>query len=67
MRKVVARSVHMSPRYLRSKPAEGLEVGVQLEESICNLEHENMRVIVFMTDQNGFTRPPHTIAVVVFL
>jgi hypothetical protein len=39
----------------------------QLEESIRDLQHEDMRMVVFMANQDALTSPSHTITVVMFL
>ena len=38
---------------------------VQLEEGVCDLQHEDVRVVVLVADQNGFARPSHAVLVVV--
>ena len=40
---------------------------LQLEESIGDLQHQDMRMIVFMADQNPFASPPHPMLLVVLL
>ena len=37
----------------------------QLEESVGNLEHQDVRVIVFMADQNTLTSPSHAMLLIV--
>lgn len=39
---------------------------VQLKEGICNLQHEDMRVIMLVTNQNAFAGPSHAMFCVVF-
>jgi len=46
---------------------QGGRFNEQLEKGIGNLQHENMRVIVLMTDENALTRPSHAILLVMFL
>ena len=35
--------------------------GVQLEESVCNLQHEDVRVVVLMADEDAFACSSHSI------
>lgn len=35
-------------------------VARQLEKCICDLKHQNVRVVVFMTNEDALTRAPHT-------
>lgn len=39
---------------------------VQLEEGVCDLEHEDMRVVMLVADQDAFTRPSQTMFLVMF-
>lgn len=39
---------------------------IQLEEGVGNLQHEDMRVVVLMADQDAFTGTAHTMLCVVF-
>lgn len=44
----------------------GLEVVArQLEERVCNLQHQDVRVIVFMTDEDAFTGTAHAMELIV--
>jgi len=38
---------------------------VQLEEGVCDLQHEDVRVVVLMADQDAFTSPSHAMLRVV--
>lgn len=40
---------------------------LQLEEGIGDLQHQNMRMVVLVADQNGLASPPHTMLVIVLL
>ena len=40
---------------------------VQFEEGIGDLEHENVRVTVFVTDEDTLARPPHSMLFIVLL
>lgn len=40
---------------------------VQLEERIRDLQHQNVRVVVLVTDQNALTRPAHAMLLVMLL
>ena len=40
---------------------------VQLEEGICDLQHQDVWVIVLMTDENALTSAAHAMMFVVFL
>ena len=42
----------------------GLCAGVQLEECICNLQHEDVRVVVLVADKYAFTCPSHAMFLV---
>ena len=59
---VVARSVSTLVAKLRP-----CIVNVQLEEGICNLQHQNVRMVVLMADQHALARAPHAVLRVVFL
>ena len=39
---------------------------VQLKEGICNLQHEDMGVIMLVANQNAFAGPSHAMFCVVF-
>ena len=39
----------------------------QFEESIGNLQHQDVGVVVLVADQDAFARPPHAMLLVVFL
>lgn len=41
-------------------------MSVQLKKGIRNLQHQNMRMVMLMTDQHSLARAPHAILVVVF-
>jgi len=38
---------------------------VQLEEGVCDLQHEDVRVVVLMADQDAFASPSHAMLRVV--
>lgn len=59
---VVARPIRMS-----STSEYRGRIYAQLEEGIRNLQHEDMWVVVLMTDQDAFARPSHATCLVVFL
>jgi hypothetical protein len=59
---VVARSMQALVAKLRICIAN-----VQLEKGICNLQHQNVRMVVLMADQHALARPPHPVLRVVFL
>lgn len=40
---------------------------LQFEESIRDLQHEDVRVVVFVADEDAFTGSSHAMFVVVFL
>lgn len=40
-------------------------MGVQLEKGVCDLQHENVRVVVVVAYENAFASPPHAILNVV--
>jgi hypothetical protein len=46
--------------------AHGLQ-NLQLEESIRNLQHQNVWMIMFMAYQNTFASSPHAILLIMFL
>lgn len=39
----------------------------QLKESIRNLQHQHMRMVMLVADKNALARPSHSILVVVLL
>lgn len=39
---------------------------LQLEEGIGDLQHQDMRMVVFMADENGFAGSSHAMFLVVF-
>ena len=39
---------------------------VQLEEGVRDLQHEDVRVVVLVADQDAFARPSHAMFLVVF-
>ena len=41
--------------------------GLQLEESICDLQHQDVWVVMLMAHQHALARPPHAMLLVVFL
>lgn len=43
---------------------EGCE-RVQLEEGVCDLQHEDVRVVVLVADQDAFASPSHAMLRVV--
>lgn len=43
------------------------ELHLQLEEGVCDLQHEDVRVVVLVADQHTLARPSHTMFLVVFL
>lgn len=38
---------------------------IQFEESVCNLKHKNMRVIMFVAHQDTLASPSHAIVFIV--
>lgn len=44
-----------------------LRAHVQLEERICDLKHEYMRMTVVVHNENSFYRPPHAEVLIVVL
>jgi hypothetical protein len=38
----------------------------QLEEGIRDLQHQDMRMVVFMADQDALTCPSHSMFLIVF-
>jgi hypothetical protein len=40
---------------------------LQLEKGIGDLKHENMWMIVLMTDENSLTCPPHAMLIIMLL
>ena len=44
-----------------------LEVYVQFKESIRNLQHQDMRVVMFMANQDPFASPSHAIFIIMLL
>lgn len=39
----------------------------QLEKGVRDLQHQDMRVIMLMTNQDALTRPPHAMLLIMFL
>lgn len=39
---------------------------LQLEEGVCDLQHEDVRVVVLVADQDAFASPSHAMLRVVF-
>jgi hypothetical protein len=58
---VVARSIPALVAKLRM-----CITNVQLEERVCNLQHQNVGMVVFVADQHALARPPHAMLLVVF-
>lgn len=41
-------------------------VARELKERVCNLQHQDVRVIVFVTDKDAFTGSAHSMELIVF-
>jgi hypothetical protein len=64
MLKIVARS-RLTSAVVREKEMEKRN-RLQLEESIGDLQHQYMRVVMFMAHQNTLASPPHAVLLIVF-
>lgn len=42
-------------------------MNAQLEEGVCDLQHQDVRVVVLVADEDGFARSAHAVLVVVLL
>ena len=62
---VVARSARA--RQSKGRPRKRVSEGSQLEESIGNLQHQDVWVVVFMADKDALARPSHAMLFVVLL
>jgi hypothetical protein len=60
---IEAMSVQLSTLHSNRYHSRGRDI--QFEERVCNLQHQNMRMVVLVTDEDPLTGPPHPMLLIV--
>ena len=51
---------------MKVETAGGRSLHVQFEERVRDLQHQDVRVVVFVADQHALARAPHAVRVIMF-